>query len=160
MIRAAMLAAVAALAAAASPGPAAGDGTLSPAAQAMRPEVERGQAAGFDCTVKHPSDVVAGQQCIDHEITKNTANKTLTAGFAIGAYVESVMGTNLKVGVTGENPATPAADGAGGQRRHFFAAEIYRLQHQTGLSDAELCAITRKSCDALIAAITSARGGL
>ena len=126
----------------------------------MRGEIERGQAAGSACTIKHPSDVVAGQQCIDHEVDKNASNKTLTSGFTIGAYVESIMGANLKVGViTNGQLKTEAADSSN-QRTKFFASEIYRLQTAAGLSDAELCEITKKKCDALISAINGWRGGL
>jgi hypothetical protein len=135
------------------------DATLSAMAQSMRPEVERGQAAGFACTIKHPSDVVAGQQCIDHEVDKNASNKTLSPGFTIGAYVESVMGTSLKVGVITDSQAKGGPTDGGNSRMNFFASEIYRLQTAAGLSDAELCAITKKNCDALISALKTRRGG-
>jgi hypothetical protein len=138
---------------------AAADGTLSAQAQSMRPEVERGQAAGFACTIKHPSDVVAGQQCIDHEVEKNASNQSLTPGFTIGAYVESIMGTNLKIGVITDNQAKDGNTNSGNSRTQFFASEVYRLQTAAGLSDAELCEITKKRCDALIAAIKTGRSG-
>src|SRR5271170_4845921 len=114
--------------AAALPGVATADAALSATAQSMRPEVERGQAAGFACTIKHPSDVVAGQQCIDHEVEKNASNQSLTPGFTIGAYVESIMGTNLKIGVITDNQAKDGATNSGNSRTQFFASEIYRLQ--------------------------------
>jgi hypothetical protein len=136
------------------------DAAPSAAAQSMRAEIERGQAAGFDCTIKHPSDVVAGQQCVDHEIDKNAGNKTLSPGFTIGAYVESIMGTSLKVGVITDSQAKGETANSGNQRRQFFASEIYRLQTAAGLSDAELCELTKKDCDALISSIKTGRGGL
>jgi hypothetical protein len=122
-------------------------------------EIQRGQTAGFACMVKHPSDVVSGQECVDHEIVKNETNNTLTAGFTIGAYVEGIMAAGFKVGVMSGSETKSAATDESNRHTRYYASEIYRLQSAAGLSDQELCDITRKKCDTLIGAIKTWRGG-
>ena len=109
--------------------------------------------------LKHPSDLPAGQSCIEHEINKNDLDKALTPGFALGAYVEGIVGAQLKIGITGgEQASAPAAQSESG-RTHHFASEIERLRAATGLSTEDLCRLTQKSCPTLTNAIKTSLGG-